>query len=219
MWVYGDAWLDAEGPLTIRRGQRLDRIGLRALCWTAEAVAGRAHGVSDQVRPRPGDQFLQNWSVTGTVEWIPTAGPDADYTILDVNGVHLFAEADSIWALEPVSRPGAGNGRMAWYPHPVNLAFPAKGVTVTVTCCLGVCPEYVLEDLPPDAPEPHSDWLVNAIEIEVREQQRYSDAGPTSLTHGALIGVEPADQAPAQLPHDLDRHALGHRLDLRRVQK
>jgi hypothetical protein len=41
---------------------------------------------------------------------------------------------------------------------------------VTVHCKLAVCPDYVLEDLGTDAPDVRGDWLVQQIEIELRER-------------------------------------------------
>jgi hypothetical protein len=77
-----------------------------------------------------------------------------------------------------------------------------------------VCPEYVLEDLD-DAPDVRSDWLVEAIQVEVREQGWQGETDREWASSRDAVQVLDLDQAEGS---DEPEGFNGmYRLDLRPV--
>ena len=58
-----------------------------------------------------------------------------------------------------------------------------------------VCLEYVLEDLDHDAPDVRSDWLVEEIQIELREQVWQGEPDREWASSGAVTQVLDLGQA------------------------
>lgn len=75
------------------------------------------------------------------------------------------------------------------------VVFPPAGSRVTVQCTLMVCLEYVLEDLDHDAPDVRSDWLVEEIQIELREQVWQGEPDREWASSGAVTQVLDLGQA------------------------
>ena len=66
---------------------------------------------------------------------------------------------------------------------------------MTAEGTLSVCPEHALEDLDGDALDVRSDWLVEAVQIEPREQVRQGEPDRERASSGDVIQVLDLDRA------------------------
>jgi len=196
MWVYLETWLVQDGTLPwLQRGQRLRNVGLVATCWSVDLASG-PDGIVDEQGLDPDGGSSHHCQATGTVEWSRRNRDVGSQMVLSVDDFQVFAEPR--FAMQ--HPPEIPRGRQPWRrPRTFNtnpevqhldLVFPPPHSRVTLHCQLVVCPEYVLEDLDAGAPDVRADWLVQQIEIELRERVWHGDWAES----GQVVRVEDIDR-------------------------
>lgn len=196
MWVNLETWLVQDGTLPfLQRGHAVREVGLVATCWSVGPASG-PDGIVEEQGLDPDGESSHHCQVTGTVEWSRMNRQVGSQIVLSVDDFQLFAEPRS--SMQPLPHIPRG-GQPWWRPRRFNtnpevqhldFVFPPPHGRVAVHCQLAVCPEYVLEDLDADAPEVRADWLVQQIEIELRERVWHGD----SAESGQVVRVEDIDQ-------------------------
>lgn len=196
MWVYLETWLVQDGTLPwLQRGQALRDVGLVATCWSVGPASG-PDGIVCEQGLDPDGESSQHCRVTGTVQWSRTNPHVGSRTVLGVDDFQVLAEPRL--SMQPPPDISRG-GRPWWRPRRFNtnpvvervdLVLPPPQSRVTIHCQLAVCPDYVLEDLGDDAPDVRADWLVQQIEMELRERVWHGDWAES----GQVVRVEDIDR-------------------------
>lgn len=187
----------------LERGQRVRGIGLFASC-SAVGPASGPDVVTYENEAASRDSPLRPCHVTGTVEWSQLHRYVGSRMVLRVHNFRVFCEPAAVVGPPP-------SEEVVTAP----VVFPPAESRVTVQCTLMVCPEYVLEDLDDEAPDVRSDWLVEEIQIELREQVWQGEPNREWASSGAVMQVLDLDQA--QWSDEPEGFNGMYRLDLRPV--
>ena len=181
MWTYVAPWLVQTGEVPpLRVGDRIERLGVRALWWSVEAYAGdEPDALVELSGPDPSGEATPHYGMTGTVTW----SQEPASLVLDLGPVELLAEPRSVHVV-----PGPGSAEP---PEPAASLGSMLEVGARVRGVVSLAAMVDFETEAGGYPDLRRPWVVHAIRVEHRELV-WLDGGASRA--GAITSVDDIDE-------------------------